>query len=78
MVVRTTVHLQEELLMRARRFVPQRGMSRFLNQALAEKLAALERQELEQAMKEGYLATREERAALNDDWQVVDGEHWPA
>lgn len=37
----------------------------------------LERQRIEEAMKEGYLATREGRDQLNEDWGVVDTEDWP-
>ena len=28
-------------------------------------------------MKEGYLATREDRAELNADWGILDTEGWP-
>ena len=63
---------------RLRRVAPQRGLNRFINDALVEKLDALDRQRTEQAMKEGYLATRQHRAELNADWQVVDTEDWPA
>ena len=77
MPVRTTVHLEEDLLVRVRRLVPGRGLSRFINESLAERLATLERQQVEAAMREGYLATREEREALNRDWGVLDVEGWP-
>jgi hypothetical protein len=33
---------------------------------------------LEQKMIEGYIATRDDREELNRDWQIVDGENWPA
>ena len=48
------------------------------NEALAEKIELVERAELERAMREGYLATRTERAELNRDWAVVDAQDWPA
>lgn len=77
MTVRTTIHLDERVLERLGPFVPPRGLSRFINEVMAEKLAALERQRLEADMGEGYLATREDRAELNVDWSVVDVEGWP-
>lgn len=77
MAVRTTVHLNEELLARLRPFVPPRGLSRFVNQAMAEKVEALERHEIEQAMIEGYLASREDQRDIDEDWRVVDLEGWP-
>jgi hypothetical protein len=75
--VRTTIHLEDELFARVRQVVPPRGMSRFINQTIAEKLDALERQQVEEAMKEGYVASREDRAALSEDWGVLDTEQWP-
>jgi hypothetical protein len=77
MPIRTTVHLQEDLLVRVRQLVPSRGLSRFINETLAEKLDALEREQVEAAMREGYIATRGDRAALNEDWGVLDTEGWP-
>jgi hypothetical protein len=76
-VARTTVNLDEQVLTRLRDYVPERGLSRFINETLSEKVALLERERLEAAMKEGYLATRKDRSQLNADWEVVDGEGWP-
>lgn len=76
--MRTTVHLEEDVLARARQFIPRRGLSRLINEALAEKLTQMERRRIEAAMKEGYLATQQERSALNQDWGAVDVEGWPA
>lgn len=76
--MRTTIYLSDDVNARLRRLVPQRGLNRFINQALAEKIDALERQQLEQAMKEGYLATRAERVELNSDWSALDIADWPA
>lgn len=81
MPVRTTVYLEEEVLERVRRVVPPRGLSQFINEALVEKTETLERQAIEQAMKEGYLATGRtagDREALSADWEAVDTESWPA
>lgn len=78
MTTRTTIYLDEALLERARRFVPPRGLSQVLNDLLAERVAELERAEFEAEMREGYIATRADREKLNEDWQIVDGEGWPA
>ena len=78
MPTRTTVYLDEALVMRARRLVPARGLSQLVNDLLAERIAELEQAEIEGQMREGYIATRQDRQALNADWQVVDGEGWPA
>ncbi len=77
MVVRTTLYVDEEVLERARHHVGERGLSRFVNEVLAEKLDALAKHRIAEAMREGYIATREERVTLNDDWHMIDGEQWP-
>jgi len=77
MPVRTTIYLEEALVARARRFVPGRGLSQLINELLAERVAQLEQAEIEAAMREGYIATRENRQALSEDWQAIDGEGWP-
>lgn len=75
---RMTVYLDDELLERARRFIPARGLSRFINDLLAERIAQLEQEALEQAMREGYEAAQSERKGINTDWEVTDTEGWPA
>ena len=75
--VRTTVQIDDELMARVRRLVPPRGFSQFVNEALAERAASLERERVEAEMREGYLATRDDRQELNADWATVDGESWP-
>lgn len=74
MTLRTTVYLDEQVIERIRRFIPQRGLSQVVNDLLQQRAAELERAELEAQMVEGYLATRQDRAELNADWQVIDGE----
>lgn len=69
--------LDESVHARLRRLVPPRGLNRFINQAPAEKAEALERQQLELAMQEGYVATRRARAELSEDWAILDIEGWP-
>jgi len=77
MAVRTTVQIDEMLMERARRLVPPRGFSQFVNEALEARVATLERERIEAAMREGYLATREDRRELSQDWEAIDDEGWP-
>jgi hypothetical protein len=82
--MRTTVRLDQQVLERSRRFIPPRGLSRFINQAVAEKLEALERQEVEALtrqqlkadLREGYIATRLEHAEVDADWKAIEVESW--
>ncbi len=78
MTTRTTIYLDESLLERVRRFISPRGLSSLVNDLLDEKVQQLEQAEIDEAMREGYLATRSERRELNADWEVLDGEGWPA
>ena len=78
MMTRTTIYLDEMILARVRHFVPPRRLSQFVNELLQERIAQLEQAEIEAQMREGYLATRQERQELNQEWQIVDGEGWPA
>jgi hypothetical protein len=74
---RTTVYLDEEVLATVRTHISQRGLSDFINRALAEKAAALERARIDKLMIEGYVATREDRAELAEEWRAVETEGWP-
>ena len=78
MTAKTTIYIDEALLSRVRRHVPVRGFSQLINELLTEHIDRLERAELEARMREGYQATRVERQGLQDDWQAVDDEGWPA
>jgi len=78
MVVRTTVQIDEALMERVRQIVPPRGFNQFVNEALAARTEAIERERLEREMIEGYIATRADRDELNADWERIDGEGWPA
>jgi predicted transcriptional regulator len=77
MSVRTTIQIEAELLTRLRQLVPARGLSRFVNEAVAEKIAAIERREIEAAMIEGYRASADEQRDVHDDWRSLDVESWP-
>jgi hypothetical protein len=78
MPARTTIYLDEALVARARRLVPARGLSQLVNELLAERIAELEQAELEAQLREGYIATRQERRTLNADWEATDVEGWLA
>lgn len=78
MITRTTVYIDESLMNQVRSRVAARGLSALINELLAERVRQWEQTEMEARLREGYLATREERRELNADWQVIDGEGWPA
>jgi hypothetical protein len=77
MGIRTTVQIDDRLMERVRKIVPPRGLNQFVNEALAARADAIEREAIERDMMEGYIATREDRLELNRDWERLDGEGWP-
>ena len=77
MGIRTTIQIDDLLMERVRKIVPPRGFNQFVNEALAARADAIEREALEREMMEGYIASREDRRDLNRDWKGIDGEGWP-
>jgi predicted transcriptional regulator len=77
MAGRTTIQLDPDLAARLRDIVPSRGINRFINQAVAEKLGALERERLEAELREGYEAAERLQAEISSDWDSVGLEDWP-
>ena len=77
MAVRTTIHLDASLAARVQRLIAPRGLNRFINEAVAEKVQAIERQRIEDDMREGYIANAARDAEIAADWEAVDLEGWP-
>ena len=67
MTLKTTVYLDEDVVERVRRYIPQRGFSHLVNELLQGKVNELEHADIEAQMREGYLATRTDRALLNEE-----------
>ncbi len=78
MTARTTIYIDTGIRERLQSLIPPRKLNCFINEAIVEKIAALEQQRLEQVMKEGYLAGNDDRVTLNCDWEAVTVEDWPA
>ncbi len=64
--------IPEEIATRLKANVGERKRSSFVAAAISERLKQLEDEQL----KEGYLATREEDAALNEEWESATLEGW--
>lgn len=50
--------------------------SSFVAEAVRERLEELKKKQLEQELKEGYLARREEDAETNQEWEKITLEKW--
>ncbi len=76
MSVRTTIILDDTVAKKLKSIVPPRKLSHFINNLIEEKIDEIERRELIERMKEGYLATRKDRRQLNEDWDPILAENW--
>ncbi len=70
--------VEESLIQRAEQHLPPGQLSDLINALLSEWLIKQEGAEIEAQMREGYLAVRNERQELNEEWQTIDGVGWPA
>jgi metal-responsive CopG/Arc/MetJ family transcriptional regulator len=75
---RIILSLDEALIQRAEQLLPPGRLSELINALLSEWLIKQEQAEVQAQMREGYLAVREERQELNEEWQAIDGVGWPA
>lgn len=74
---RTTIYLDDELNDRLRSIVQPRGINRFVQSAIAEKLASMERKRIIAEIREGYEATRDDWDEISEDWAPLEVEGWP-
>jgi len=50
--------------------------SRFIAEALKEKLERIEREKLDRLLVEGYKATKEEDKRIDKEWEKITLEDW--
>jgi len=74
--MRTTIVIDDEIYEKYKPLVNKRKLSRLINQLLKERLEEAKGRLAAKEMREGYLATRRERKALNEDWDEILAEGW--
>ncbi len=74
--MRTTIILDDYVARKLKNIVPQRKISRFINILIKEKIEEIEKKELIEKMKEGYIASMMDRKELNEDWDIISAEGW--
>ncbi|MCE7874207.1 hypothetical protein DYH09_28075 [bacterium CPR1] len=77
MATRTTVYLDEDLLNRARNFLDPRGLSRWINDLIRERVVELERLQTKERLRAAYLAKNQDDQADAEDWGPLETETWP-
>ena len=70
---RLNITLPEEIIEEIKN-IPNK--SRFITQALKEKLERTKREKLDELLIEGYKATKEEDKRIDKEWEKVTLERW--
>jgi len=73
MAKRLNITIPEDIAMKLNKIS---NKSKFIAEAVKEKLEKLEMQELEKILAEGYEAVKEEDKKVNDDWEKITLEGW--
>jgi metal-responsive CopG/Arc/MetJ family transcriptional regulator len=74
--IRLNITLPEELSHRLDSLIGPRRKSRFIAEALEQKMAELEHKALLKKLEEGYKASRKEAHELTKSFENVDLEGW--
>jgi len=68
MVRRLNITIPEDI---AKKLNKISNKSKFIAEAVEEKLREIEKEELDKKLVEGYKATREEGKAINKEWEKI-------
>jgi hypothetical protein len=74
--VRLNITLSKDLMAALNRLAGPRQRNRFIIDSLKERMAHLEKTELENILAEGYQAAAKEGVAITKDFESVDLEGW--
>ncbi|MBI4744811.1 MAG: hypothetical protein HY776_08380 [Actinobacteria bacterium] len=72
-MTRLNITLPDEI---AKQLAEKRNKSRFIAEALEEKLEREKRKKIERLLREGYKASSKEDKKLNVDWEKAGLEKW--
>lgn len=74
--VRWNITVPKELAHTLDNLTGPRKRSRFIAEAVKQRIEQLEKEELEKTLEEGYRATAEESLTLTKEFEAVDLEGW--
>jgi CopG family transcriptional regulator / antitoxin EndoAI len=74
--VRLNITLPQELARQLEMIAGARMRSKFIADAVSERIEALRKEEVSKDMAEGYRVRREESLLLAKDFEAADLEHW--
>lgn len=75
--LRLNFTIPEDVNKQLRELVAPRKRSRFVSEAVREKLQKIEEEKFNQELIRGYIERREEDIALNKEWEAATLENWP-
>ncbi len=73
---KVTLTLPKDLMDTVREIAPQRGISRFVSEALEYFIEARRRQALRERLKAGYLADAVLDREMTEEWRPLEEETW--
>jgi len=75
-VVRLNITIPEELARELDKLVGQRNKSRFISDALRQRIKEIQQRELDKKLEEGYKARKEESLSIAEGFEAADLEGW--
>jgi len=74
--VRLNVTIPEELVSQLDKLVGSRNKSRFITEALRERIETIQEQKLIKILEEGYKTRKQEGLSITRDFEPADLEGW--
>ena len=76
--VRLNITLPADLAKKLKHITASRKQSKFVAEAVEQKIKELKQKQMEKVLVDGYKATRKEGIAITKDFDSVDLEGWDA
>ena len=74
--VRLNITLPEELAQALEKLVSPRQKSRFIAEAISQRIKKIQNEELERTLEEGYRARKDESISIAKEFESIDIEGW--
>lgn len=74
--IRVNISVPKDLLAAVDRMAGKRKRSRFIAEAVRERVEQAQREKLAKLMARGYRENREDSADLSEEFEAVDLENW--
>jgi metal-responsive CopG/Arc/MetJ family transcriptional regulator len=74
--VRLNIMLPKEVAESLNRMTGPRKRSRFVAEAIVERIERKQKEKLDKELEEGYLANRQQAIAIAEEFEAVDLEGW--